>query len=226
MTIPAPVRDGYAHKAPSHAQRSSVGLSLGATLVLFAALPLANMIAIVVEPVETPPPFEAYVPAPPAPPTPPTETPAEITVRVQTPQLKIPPEEIPISPTKPTFMPGPFPGGPVTGGPFSWAVPEDVGAIGEFDPSQLDRQPSPLQRIAPRYPYEAKQAGITGWVRVLFVVDEQGIVRNPRVDASSHREFEGAALDAIRLWRFDAGEKDGASVRTRMVQLFRFNLND
>ena len=55
-----------------------------------------------------------------------------------------------------------------------------------------------------------------GQVYVIFVVDEQGRVQNPKVQRSSDPIFERAALTAVRQWKFEPGKREGRPVRFRM----------
>ena len=71
-----------------------------------------------------------------------------------------------------------------------------------------------------------KQAGISGSARVIFIVDENGRVRSPRIDSSTHREFEQPSIDAVLQWKFEPGMKDGRAVKTRMMLPLKFNLNN
>ena len=86
-----------------------------------------------------------------------------------------------------------------------------------------DVPPTPTQRQSPVFPSEARRGHIGGRVIIEFVVDESGHVLEPHVVASTHRVFESPAMEAIRKWNFDPGEKDGAIVKVRMRMPFVFN---
>jgi TonB family protein len=94
-----------------------------------------------------------------------------------------------------------------------------------FNPDQLTRQPIATSQVAPVYPPEQKQLGISATVVVEFIVNKRGRVQNAFVIRSSHAAFESNALAAVARWRFEAGERGGARVNTRMRQLFTFNLS-
>jgi TonB family protein len=87
----------------------------------------------------------------------------------------------------------------------------------------LDRAPEALVRIAPIFPGVERGERAAGTALIRFVVDERGAVRDARVDVATSPVFGRAALEAIVGWRFAPGMKDGRSVRTRMVQAFRFS---
>ncbi len=93
-----------------------------------------------------------------------------------------------------------------------------------FDVSDLDKPPVPISQVAPRYPADLKKQRVTGSVVVVFVLSEEGRVEDPRAETSSHPDFEKAALEAIRRWRFKPGMKDGKPVRSNVRQPFAFKV--
>lgn len=98
---------------------------------------------------------------------------------------------------------------------------EQVVSLGSFISSE------PLSRKAPKYPKAAAVNGYEGFVRMSFVVDEQGNVIDPVVeDATGHRKFEQAALRAIKKWKYSPAMQDGKPVQQchNNVQ-FDFNLH-
>lgn len=95
-----------------------------------------------------------------------------------------------------------------------------------FDSRSLDRVPRALAQIPPRYPAEARMKGLSGEVVVEFAVDESGSVSSCRVVRSTNREFEAAALAAVRKWRFEPGRRHGRIVRFSMVVPVVFRLNE
>jgi len=86
-----------------------------------------------------------------------------------------------------------------------------------------DVPPNPVEQEAPVFPSEARRGHIGGRVIVEFVVDKGGRVQQPQVLRSSHRIFEAPALEAIRKWKFEPGQKDGDIVQVRMRMPFVFN---
>ena len=93
-----------------------------------------------------------------------------------------------------------------------------------FRPSELERVPEAISRVSPDYPFELKREGVTGTVRIGFIVDGHGNVVSPHVISSTDRGFERAALDALAKWKFRPGVKFGRKVNTRMEQPIDFNL--
>lgn len=85
-----------------------------------------------------------------------------------------------------------------------------------FALSELDQRPQPLQQTVPRYPTELRKRKVQGTVEVVFLVDTDGRVLEPRVDKSTNDAFNQPALEAVRQWKFEAGTKEGKKVRFKM----------
>ncbi|WP_088332504.1 energy transducer TonB [Lacimicrobium sp. SS2-24] len=72
----------------------------------------------------------------------------------------------------------------------------------------------PIERVLPKYPISEAKAGKEGWVRVDFVVDEQGQVTDAVVlDSSGVDGFEREALRAVRRWQYEPALVDGEAVQ-------------
>jgi len=69
---------------------------------------------------------------------------------------------------------------------------------------------------APQYPPEMKKKKIQGTVHVLFIVDKDGRVKEPKVQKSDNPAFDNSALSAVKRWRFDPGKVAGEAVQFRM----------
>ncbi len=93
-----------------------------------------------------------------------------------------------------------------------------------FEIADLDQPPVPIVQIAPVYPPELKRNRVQGTVNVVFIVDENGSVKRPSIEKSTNREFNENALKAVRQWKFEAGEKDGKKVKTRVRLPLAFTL--
>ena len=89
-----------------------------------------------------------------------------------------------------------------------------------FSMSEIDQKPRPVFQAAPVYPSGMRST--EGVVQVIFVVDETGKVNSPRVEKSSHKEFEKPALDAVKQWKFEAAVKGGKRVSCKMRIPIRF----
>ncbi len=115
-----------------------------------------------------------------------------------------------------------------TGAPGSSGVGGGDGGdlSGAFDVSELDQRARPVFQSAPIYPSDLRQKKIEGIVTVLFIVDAQGKVLNPKVEKSDHEGFERPALEAVKQWRFDAAMRGGEKVSSKVRIPIRFALNN
>lgn len=116
---------------------------------------------------------------------------------------------------------------------FHWAPPKNPGVgsgktgggiIVPLD--DLDKKPAATNRVAPRYPTEAKRLGYTGTVLMRFIVDHRGNVADVEIVKSDHPEFEKAAVEAMLRWRFNPGMKNNRRVSTRMEMPMVFSLSN
>ena len=85
-----------------------------------------------------------------------------------------------------------------------------------FSLADLDQAPRVVFQPAPQYPPEMKKKKMQGTVHVLFIVDKDGRVKEPRVQKSDNPAFDNAALGAVKRWRFDPGKVGGEAVQFRM----------
>jgi protein TonB len=90
----------------------------------------------------------------------------------------------------------------------------------------LDRDPTPIVRIAADYPPAAQLQGIEGWVQVQFSIGATGAVEDAAVVAASPRgTFDAAALKAIARWRYSPKIENGVAVkRVGLQTVIRFVL--
>lgn len=93
---------------------------------------------------------------------------------------------------------------------------------GAFSMSEIDQRPRAVFQVAGSYPSEMRQRKVEGVVTILFIVDETGRVVNPRIEKSSHPEFEAPAIEALRQWKFEPAIKAGKRVSCRMRVPIRF----
>jgi len=140
-------------------------------------------------------------------------------------------QEIPPTGSKPIFIQPPEPYmPPVEGHSTQIRIPAYTGLGGSsvaiYTPGMLDKQPVPVVQGKPAYPFELRQAGITGQAVVDFIVDRTGNVRNARVESATSNAFGSSAVAAVSKWHFRAGMKGGKTVNTRMQAPIVFNLND
>lgn len=85
----------------------------------------------------------------------------------------------------------------------------------------------PIVRIEPQFPREALINGISGYVRVSFIVAEDGSVEPGSVkvlEAKPPRLFDSAAQRAVARWKFKPRIVDGRPVKRPAEQTINFNL--
>ena len=100
-----------------------------------------------------------------------------------------------------------------------------VSSGGVFAASQLDSPLAAIAKAAPVYPPAAKRRNIEGWIKVTFLVDEQGQVDRVSVlDAEPEGIFDQAVLRCISSWRFKPGTKGGIAVKAMVEQTITFKL--
>lgn len=216
------MRKVYQHERTTAGLAAAVIGAVGLTGVLFGFIPFAHRInkpertleLRKTAAVDLPPPAEETPPPKVEEPRPP-EAPAE-------PQLaEAPPPRLPLSADLELAAGA---GGALAGfGDLRSLTAAPAAQDDAVDVADLEKRPEPVSQVAPVYPAELRKAKVEGVVTVVFVLDENGRVEDPRVEKSSRPEFEKPALDAIRKWRFSPGLKGGQPVRTyiRVPMKFR-----
>lgn len=62
----------------------------------------------------------------------------------------------------------------------------------------------------PIVPFQARKDGVEGWVQLSFVITENGDVMDPIIhDSTGRKEFEEAALSAVKEWKYKPTLLDG-----------------
>jgi len=100
-----------------------------------------------------------------------------------------------------------------------------IGNFGTVDKTE-EGDIIPIVVIRPMYPRDAAMQGIEGWVKVEFIITENGTVKDPRViDAEPARIFNREALRAILKWKFKPRVVEGVAVERPATQIIEFNLD-
>jgi len=99
--------------------------------------------------------------------------------------------------------------------------------IGEiFAAGDLDKPLMVLSRIPPVYPLRARTRGTEGWVRVKFVVHEDGTVGSISVlESEPDTVFNDAVIRTVSGWRFQAGTVGGVPIKAWAETTVRFKLD-
>jgi protein TonB len=94
-----------------------------------------------------------------------------------------------------------------------------------YEMGELDHPPRPLVKMPPVYPYKAKRLEIEGYVKIKFLVDDEGTVSQVSVlDASPKGVFEDSVLQTLPSWKFSPGKIVGEPVSSWVVTTIRFEL--
>jgi len=84
--------------------------------------------------------------------------------------------------------------------------------------------PRALYAPEPEFSEEARKAKFQGAVVLWLVVGADGRTRNIRVQRSLGMGLDEKAIEAIRLWRFEPGRKDGVAVAVQVNVEVNFRL--
>jgi TonB family protein len=83
--------------------------------------------------------------------------------------------------------------------------------------------PRKIVNVAPIYPQEAKDAKVQGVVVIETVIDESGVVKEAWV-LKSVPLLDGAALEAVKQWRFEPTLVNGVPTAVRCTTTVNFTL--
>ncbi len=98
-----------------------------------------------------------------------------------------------------------------------WSAPATILASAPvLEPGSLDIQPVAIDQTVPKYPPDYQKIGRVGEVLVDFVVGTDGSVINASAISSSDKGFESSAVEAVRQWLYQPGQKDGNVVNTHL----------
>ncbi|SRR5579883_1284213 len=214
-----------------------LGILVLIPLIYTEALPKQQLMSMLVAP-----------PPPPPPPPPPAAAPVKIVKPVQTDivngQLRTPtkiPEKVQMIKEEDTPPPstggvvGGVPGG-VPGGSMGGVIGGIIGATASTGAvpkvvtpqrirvSQGVSQGLLIHEVRPQYPPLARQARIQGAVVLQAVIGKDGSIQNLRV-VSGHPMLTGAALEAVKQWRYKPYFLNGEPVEVDTQITVNFTLS-
>jgi len=195
---------------------SGTVLGIGVSGLLFLAIPLTQIFTTYQK---SPEEIEALEIAPPPPPPPPEDPPPppEPEQEEPPPELDTPPPPISLEQLDMALNPGT--GGSMAGD-FALTTFDlsgsDLGGLEIFELGDVDSPPQPRTRIEFSYPSAARRKGITGVVKVEYVVDQKGRVEKIHIVESPDRILSEATEDVLRRARFEPATKGGTAVKVRM----------
>jgi TonB family protein len=88
--------------------------------------------------------------------------------------------------------------------------------------SQLTQPPQRITTATPKYPAALRKQSVAGFAVVSFVIDIAGAVRVPVVVMATEPLFGGAALEAVKQWRFAMPRESDEPVNVRVERSFEF----
>jgi protein TonB len=96
-------------------------------------------------------------------------------------------------------------------------------ADGLFSVGDLDQKPRVIAQSSPVVPAALKKVQAdTVTVQVIFVVNQQGRVEEPKVRRSNNSAFDQVAINCVKSWKFEPGKRNGEPVRFRMMAPITF----
>jgi TonB family protein len=104
-------------------------------------------------------------------------------------------------------------------------LPKGLPAEDEFVP--VDKAPELLKQVAPVYPKEAEDKGITGKVIIRALIDKNGDPIQVKVGKSSGYEMlDESAVAAAKKNKYKPAVKDGKPVAVWVSYTVKFKLDD
>ena len=93
-----------------------------------------------------------------------------------------------------------------------------------FTADTVDTPPKVENQVAPKVPISARRKAITGYVKVRYLINEDGRVERLKVVESKPKGvFDDGVLAALGQWTYVPAGYRGQSVRVSVVKTFRFN---
>ena len=90
-----------------------------------------------------------------------------------------------------------------TSAPVAW------GQAQEPAPEQITRKLK--NKVSPIYPELARRMNVAGVVKVQVTVDKSGVIKTTKL-IGGHPILAGAAMDAIKKWRYESGSEETIGV--------------
>jgi len=89
----------------------------------------------------------------------------------------------------------------------------------------VDVPPKPAKRTAMAYPAKARKKGVTGYVVLNLLIDQDGRIINIKLlESTPAGVFDQVAIDGVQSWEFEPAVYQGQKVRVWAKQKIRFDL--
>ncbi len=93
-----------------------------------------------------------------------------------------------------------------------------------FTADTVDTPPKVSNQVPPKIPMAARRKALTGFVKVRYLITENGSVERVKVvEASPQGVFEEGVVAALNQWTYEPAGYQGESVRISVTKTFRFN---
>jgi len=100
-------------------------------------------------------------------------------------------------------------------------------AIGSMTPWDANQNPTPIYRVNPTYPLKAIKNNEEGWVKIEFIIDKNGIVKEPNViETSGKKTFIKESIYALKKWRYAPKFENGHAVDVKSSVQLDFNIGN
>lgn len=97
--------------------------------------------------------------------------------------------------------------------------------VGTMTEDSVDVPPRPISQGSFKYPGSAKKRGVTGYVVLSLLIDEDGEVIQVNVlESSPSGVFDASAVAGIKQWQFEPAKYQGENVKTWAKQKIKFDL--
>lgn len=97
-----------------------------------------------------------------------------------------------------------------------------------LQPLEVDRMPKLIKEVKPEYPDLARESGYEATVVLKLIVNDSGDVAGVEILHSEAREFktefEAAAIDGVKQYKFKPAMKDGKPVCCMAMVTIKFQL--
>jgi protein TonB len=94
-----------------------------------------------------------------------------------------------------------------------------------YSAKELDSSLIPLAKPSPVYPLKASRRGIQGWVKIKFIVNTSGFVKDLEIiQANPARVFDKSVIECVAQWKFKPGIVEGIPVSTLVTTFIKFQL--
>jgi periplasmic protein TonB len=82
------------------------------------------------------------------------------------------------------------------------------------------KAPRVISSPQPNYPQDARKGHAAGTIVIGLIVGSDGQIQDTKVQRGISPELDQAAVDAVKMWKYDPATKDGKPVRVQIAVEF------